>query len=245
MLIYLGSKDIKSKLGEEMEGTESHVVDRNFVVAAMAKYLTDTHGDDAALECRYETNLQYVDSSNHRVLVRSKATGQEEYLAYDLLVGADGSRSVVHEALVKENYDFEMDFGDIFNDFRAVYVKRPATLAPNSFALLPNCFLHMNGISLPMPDGMVNITIGCTRNNFKDLPKEFKSDDPKTVASFVRKNLKCFELDDYDDLPKSGLAMGAGTAQHKCIATCITAPRQKLSSWVMPPTPRVRRLAWE
>ena len=44
---------------------------------------------------KYETGLLYVDSDNHRVLVKDTASTAEEYLEYDLLVGADGVRSMV------------------------------------------------------------------------------------------------------------------------------------------------------
>ena len=90
--------------------------------------MNDTHGQNPALKRRHGTNLQCVDAEKHRVFLRSKKDDKEEHLSCDLLVGADGSRSVVREALAKENCDFEMDFGDIFNDFRAVHVKRPAKL---------------------------------------------------------------------------------------------------------------------
>ena len=62
-------------------------------------------------------------------------------MVYDLLEGDDGSRSVVREALVKQNYDFEMDFDDIFNIFQAVHVKRPATLEPTRWRFCPIAFL--------------------------------------------------------------------------------------------------------
>ena len=208
--IFLGSKELNGGSAmDEGQDNEGYTVDRNFVVAAMAKYMTDTYGNNPALTCRYETKLQYVDAAKHRVLVRSaKDNDKEEYITYDLLVGADGSRSVVREALVKENYDFEMDFGDIFQNFRAVHVKRPASLKPATMALLPDCFSYMQGISLPMPDDMVNISIGVPRHNLDKIPAELKSDDPKVVAKYVRENLKCFELDDYDDFATKWIGNG-------------------------------------
>jgi len=163
--IVLGSKEIKTRIRSD-DGSEGYVVDRNFCVAALAKYLNDTSEQDAALTCRYNTNLQYVDREKRQVLVRSTESGEEDYLPYDLLVGADGSRSVVQTALVQENYDFEMDFANIFNNFRAVHVKRPPKLDPNGMVLLPNCLPLMTGIALPMPDDIFNISTGCPRHHF-------------------------------------------------------------------------------
>lgn len=103
--ICLGSKQMKSKVGgEEGDDNEGYVVDRNYVVAAIARYMDDKHKKNSYLTRRYETKLLYVDSENHRVMVRDNKSGRDEYINYDLLVGADGARSVVREALVKDNY---------------------------------------------------------------------------------------------------------------------------------------------
>ena len=67
---------------------------------------------------KYETELLYVDSNNQRVLVRDINTKAEEYLEYDLLVGADGVRSTVREAMVKRHFDFELHVNDIFQTFK-------------------------------------------------------------------------------------------------------------------------------
>ena len=98
--IYMGSTQISGGTTEEFDDNESYTVDRNFGVAALSKYLLDTYGNDPNLTLHYETNLQYVDTAKHRVLIRDITSDEETYLPYDLLVGADGSRSVVREALV-------------------------------------------------------------------------------------------------------------------------------------------------
>jgi kynurenine 3-monooxygenase len=201
--IFLGSSEMKTPMADNGDNGEAFIVDRNYVCAAIGRYLEDKHGDDPYFERRYETNVMYVDYENHRILTRKD--GKEEYIKYDLLVGSDGVRSVVREALVRRHFDFELDVGDIFQQFKAVHVALPKKLNANSMSLLPDVFTHMQGIALPEKDdqvNMVNISIGAPRNKFDKIPSELKSEDPLVVAKFLKDNLKCFELEDYDDFAK-------------------------------------------
>jgi kynurenine 3-monooxygenase len=199
--IFLGAKELKMSQGDERNEQEAFIIDRNFVVAGIARYLKDKYSDSPYLECHYETQLKYVDYENYQVLIRSKL-GKEDYMKYDLLVGCDGVRSTVREALVKRHSDFELDVGDIFQNFKAVHVTRPKTLGANSMSILPTIFPHMQGIALPETDGQVNISVGCPRNKFDEMPPELRSSDPKVVAAYVKTSLKAMELDDYDDFAK-------------------------------------------
>mmetsp|Transcript_26132 Transcript_26132/g.62083 ORF Transcript_26132/g.62083 Transcript_26132/m.62083 type:complete len:534 (-) Transcript_26132:125-1726(-) len=202
--LFLGTKKMGGQIDdEENSDQESYAVDRNFVVAALAKYMDDKHGHDQDYLTRmYETSLQYVDSTNRRVLVRPNTpqAGQEQYINYDILIGADGARSAVRECFTRDVYDFEMDFGDIFNDFRAVHVEKPPSLSPSGIFILPEIFPKMTGIVLPMPGNMSNISIGTPRNNFDSIAPELKSDDVKVVSQYFRDNFKAFKLTDYVDV---------------------------------------------
>jgi len=216
--IFFGEKRVTQKLdsatssaltkyrvsrGEPDKKPENFIVDRNFVVAALARYLKETHENDPNYTSRYETKCQYVDYETKRVLVRDVNTKEEEYLEYDLLVGCDGVRSVVREALIKRHSDFQFDYMDIFAEFKQTHVKQPATVPTKGMSILPNLFGGVcNGILLPETGGMANISIGCSRNNFDKIADDLKSKDYKVVSKYVRENFKAFEMVDYDDFAK-------------------------------------------
>ena len=204
--IHLGAKEMKTTADENSDDfQEAFIIDRNFIVASLSKYLNDTttaQGPMSNLTTLFETKVLYVDYENQRILTRTTAgEGEERYLDYDLLVGCDGARSVVREALVKRHSTFEMDVGDIFQCFKAVHVKRPPKVDAASMHLLPGCFPAMQGIALPETGDLLNISMGVPRHLFESdqMAPELKSDDPKVVAQFVKDNFKAFDLVDYDD----------------------------------------------
>jgi len=116
---------------------------------------------------------------------------------YDILLGCDGIRSVVRGAMIISHRDFECKVSDIFTKFKATHVAMPKKLDANSASLLPTVLPKMMGIALPEKGGVVNLSAGYTLNDPCD--PELASDDPAVVAEYVKKNLKCFELVDYDD----------------------------------------------
>jgi kynurenine 3-monooxygenase len=158
--IHLGGKEItQTATVDEMKAAdnENFIVDRNFIVAAIARFVADSKNQpENNNTCRtlYQHKIMYVDYENQRVLVRRDLTDNDDndekefYLPYDLLVGSDGVRSVVREAMVKRHSTFEMDVGDIFQSFKAVHVERPDNVKEASMHLLPACFPNMQGIAL-------------------------------------------------------------------------------------------------
>ena len=207
--LYLGSKKITQSIGSSPSSSklssglpEAFIVDRNFVVAAMARYLRETHTEDDNYTSMYKTTCQYVDYENKRVLVRNVESSVECYISYDLLIGCDGVRSTVREALVKRHSNFSCDSTDIFQEFKQTHVALPEGVSGSSLSALPDVFPYCQGIALPETGGLVNIGIGTARNNFDKLPDELKSDDYKVVSEYVKKNLKAFKLVDTDDFAK-------------------------------------------
>ena len=75
-------------------------VDRNFICAALARYLNETF-TGREFTSHYETSALFVDAQKQCILLRSKEGDTEmKSLPYDLLLGCDGIRSIVRNAFV-------------------------------------------------------------------------------------------------------------------------------------------------
>ena len=196
--VFIGTTEMKQKsdaIGQG--GAETFIVDRNYVVSRLARYLNDKFGNDKAFAKMYDTKVLYVDGDNKRVLVRNNNNNKDTYVNYDIVLGCDGIRSVVRGAMVLNHRDFECKVSDIFTKFKATHVAMPKKLDDASLSFLPTILPKMNGIALPEKGGVVNLSAGYTLNDPCD--PELESDNPEIVADYVKKNLKCFELIDYDD----------------------------------------------
>lgn len=200
--IYLGSKKMSQTADETTDAPEAFIVDRNFIVAALARYVRETHQKDENFTSLYQSQVQYVDYENKQVLVRDLENKSEQYISYDLLIGCDGKRSTVREALMKCHANFSCDATDIFQEFKATHIERPAALSENAMGLLPGIFPHCQGIALPERGGLLNVSIGVPRNQFELLPEELKSPDYEVVAQYTKDNFKAFDMVDYDDFGK-------------------------------------------
>ena len=222
--VYLGKKAITQSTDDagipkeamkEGISQEGFLVDRNYVVAAEAQFLADTFDNDPNYKPKYGHRLLYVDDRQRRVLVRNDETNEEEYLEYDVLIGADGVRSVVRNAIQVNHRDFECRVDDIFNTFRAVHVKLPPKVGSGTLTLLPNSMPNMNGIALPEKGGMICMTFGHTLD--KPCDAELMSDDPKVVAKYVKEKFQAYELVDYDDFAEQWCSQGwNSTGQVHC-----------------------------
>lgn len=200
-VIYVGSTKIVAK----DENPNNFVVDRNYIVRAIARFLNDKFKETGKLSMRYNTRVNFVDGDKKRVFVTNSETGMDEYLPYDLLLGCDGVRSAVRAALVAKHRDFECSVSDIFAKFKAAHLDvdqllhKGVPIEPNLSHVFPGAPPKFNGIALVETGGKINVNMGFHKNHETEIPQEVFSEDPKVVAQFFRDHFKPFTLP-YDDL---------------------------------------------
>lgn len=153
--IYIGATKLTSSIGEN----EVLLVDRNFVVAAMARFLNDHFKASGLLHLHYTHRLLYVDPDVRRVCVRS-AAGSDSFLPYDLLLGCDGIRSNVRAALIRDHREFCCSIQDIFSFFKSVHIPLPKGVEGDAVHVTPEGVKGMNGIGLPETGGKINFAMG-------------------------------------------------------------------------------------
>ena len=81
LALYLGSKKILTGSGASDTDSENYLVDRNFIVHALARYLNEKFGTSKHLTMSYKTKVAFVDADARRIFVRS-ADGTETYRPY-------------------------------------------------------------------------------------------------------------------------------------------------------------------
>jgi kynurenine 3-monooxygenase len=186
--LYIGQKAITANT-EDIG--ETYVVDRNFIVAAIARCLNEKYLSSGRLKLHYQTKVLFVDQEARQIFVRDQ-NNCEKYLPYDLLIGCDGIRSTVRAAFIGAHRDFECSVSDIFTRFKSVHIPLPENLECNDVQVLPQCVPGMNGIGLPETGGKINVAMGYTLN--KPCDDELLSEDPCVVADYLRIKFKAFEL---------------------------------------------------
>jgi len=208
--IRFGKRTFSQKPDKDMQG---YIVDRNFVVAAMARFIHDKYSKSNMYVSHYDSRVIFVDGENKNVHVRTKE--RDIQVPYDLLIGCDGIRSVVRGAFVQAQRDFELSLSDIFFRFKAVHVSRHESLPVDGFHFLPGAVPNMMGISLPESGDKMNISLGYVLSNTCDA--ELFSDDVEVVAEYLKRRFQCFPLKDYHDFAQQWVSQSwNSTGQVHC-----------------------------
>ena len=88
------------KFNVDVQDEMAFVVDRNFICAALGRYLNEAF-TGSGFTSHYETSALFVDAQKQCILVRSNEEDAEiKSLPYDLLLGCDGIRSIVRNAFM-------------------------------------------------------------------------------------------------------------------------------------------------
>ena len=200
---------ILSRSSTELYPGDTYVVDRNFVVAALARYIKDHFGTCACFNFMTETKAMFVDVDCQRILTRStkceRDPSGDRYVPYDFIVGCDGVRSIVRDGVANNHRDFAFDISDTFAIFKSVHIERPSSMKNAEATIFVNSMPHMVfGVALPEMGNKLNIGLGYYKNDECDA--EMKSNDPKVVAKYVKEKFLPFTLDDYDDFAEQWVA---------------------------------------
>ena len=219
-------RDAKELIGEGSAFT----VDRNFVCAALARYLDEKYEknpksvavsdpndelNDAVMNefvAHYYTKALYVDYDKKRVLVRG--TSQEEqddrFIDYDIIIGCDGIRSVVRNAIASTNRHFEFSISDTFGLGKAFHVDCPPGVDPGTFFLLINAVPNMISFTLPETGNKFNVNLGFRRDQKENIAPILFTDDVDGISAYFKKHFHAFKMD-CDDAAKQWIDQGWNT----------------------------------
>jgi 2-polyprenyl-6-methoxyphenol hydroxylase-like FAD-dependent oxidoreductase len=141
----------------EKDDNPGFCVDRNYVCAALARYLTEKYGNKTTKNNNeyyrplYLTRALFVDGENKQVLVRPVAVNNNDAttttttqpssmtgIDYDVLLGCDGIRSIVRNAFITTHRDFEFDLQDAFGIYKSTHLTLPKEVGEGHFMFLVN-----------------------------------------------------------------------------------------------------------
>jgi kynurenine 3-monooxygenase len=191
--------NITSTLEEDEPG---FCVDRNYICAGLARYLTETFGKDTeSYRPLYLTRALFVDGENKQVMVRSvyNPTEPMTVLNYDVLLGCDGIRSIVRNAFITHHRDFEFDIQDAFSIGKSTHLTLPKKVGKGHFMFLVNPMPNVISFVLPERGQKLNVAIGWNVNQTMD--EALYSNDPAVVEAYAKKHFKSFDMD-YNEFAK-------------------------------------------
>ena len=180
--------DAKDFLPED----SSFTVDRNYICAALSRYLNEKFEEDDAFTSHYNTRALYVDGERRCVVARP--TDEDDICVhYDILLGCDGIRSIVRNAFMNNHRDFEFELKGTFSYGKSVHVPLPDGIEDGNFMFINNALPGWGSFILPETGKMLNVALGTTLD--KECPGELKSDDPKVVSEYFKKHFHAFDID--------------------------------------------------
>uniref|UniRef100_A0A7S1ZIW9 FAD-binding domain-containing protein n=1 Tax=Trieres chinensis TaxID=1514140 RepID=A0A7S1ZIW9_TRICV len=185
-------------------------VDRNYICAALSRYLNDKYDEEAAFVTHYHTKALYVDGENKRVIARTKAQDKSDDFSidYDVILGCDGIRSIVRNAFISTHRDFEFNLRGTFGHGKSVHVSLPPDVKDGTFMILNDAIPGFGSFVLPETGQKLNVAFGTPLN--RECPPELLSDDPSVISSYFAKHFKAFKIDT-DEVGRQWVTQGWNT----------------------------------
>lgn len=241
-------KDAREVMGEDSNFT----VDRNFICAALARFLNENYEDDKFIKTvqvrkggsasgtdtiidtytvgnniimeqeemeempefisYYNTRALYVDYENKRLLVRpgSSTSKEDFFLDYDFIIGCDGIRSVVRNAIASSNRDFEFSIRGTFSKGKGIHVDLPPDVQDGTFFFLLNAVPNMMSFTLPETGQKLNVNMGFNMAQEDKIDPVLFSDDVPAISAYFQKHFHAFQMD-CDDAARQWVAQSWNT----------------------------------
>lgn len=104
-------------------------IDRNYLTLAILKNLVKQY-DQSRLNIYFDCQCQDIDLANKTIKITQSLSGKptEFTRSYDLLIGADGARSVVREAFL-QTQDFQVQTDYVPSAYKSLYLPNPAEIS--------------------------------------------------------------------------------------------------------------------
>eukprot|EP00804_Cyclotella_cryptica_P022106 CCRYP_011607-RA/>CCRYP_011607-RA protein AED:0.05 eAED:0.05 QI:0/-1/0/1/-1/1/1/0/497 len=182
-------------------------VDRNFICAALSRYINDNFAKDENFTSHYNTRALYVDGEKQCLIARPQ-DHSDLAIDYDILLGCDGIRSVVRNAFLTTHRDFEFNIRGTFGYGKSIHVALPPNVVEGTFMFVNNALPGWFSFILPETGRKLNVALGTSLN--KECPPALKSSDPTVVADYFREHWHVFDID-ADDAAKQWVGQGWNT----------------------------------
>eukprot|EP00158_Paraphelidium_tribonemae_P006466 Partr_v1_DN27830_c2_g1_i2_m23282 putative Catalyzes the hydroxylation of L-kynurenine (L-Kyn) to form 3-hydroxy-L-kynurenine (L-3OHKyn). Required for synthesis of quinolinic acid len=168
------------------------VIDRNRIVSALSKYISDTYASKGVFASMYDTQLLNVDGDQQELIIKDLPSGQMSSVSYDLLVGADGLRSMVRNSLFSQYHKFEVAQSSIFLILRSIYIECPENLPYAAMHIVADQLKNCNIMLIPAPNNKMNFLFSVAENVVVD--DALISSDPAVIGKYLEENLTAFKI---------------------------------------------------
>merc|ERR1711874_648174 len=165
----------------------------------------------------YYTKALYVDYDKKRVLVRGtnqdeqgSAKEDDRFIDYDIIIGCDGIRSVVRNAIASTNRNFEFSITDTFGLGKAFHVDCPPGVDPGTFFLLINAVPNMISFTLPETGNKFNVNLGFRPDQKDTIDPVLFTDDVDEISAYFKKHFHAFKMDCDDAAHATSPQIGQG-----------------------------------
>ncbi|BAZ42958.1 Kynurenine 3-monooxygenase [Calothrix sp. NIES-4101] len=171
----------------------TQTIDRFLLVKTLLQHLQNSY-DSQLLKISFDCKCVNIDEKAKQITLQSQLEDlqiKESIVDYDILVGADGSRSYVREYLIA-NLGWECEITYTPDDYKSIYFQR---INPHTGFELAANNIHASGmgekirvILVPQPDDKLNgvIIFDASENPFTKFTSK------EEIIDFFERNFPCF-----------------------------------------------------